>query len=410
MANSDPDLVEMQLRDCVDDSEPDIEISEQLRSSSGDAVPDMENSEPPPLPLISKQKKVVVLSVKPRQKHPDPSDDRFNSSHDEPKRVTVENHFSNVSSKLSRNLSNSGKESFSVVPRRNNPDDRDISSFQEQKHWISSVLTAASAAGEETVQFQFSEDKHLSEGCGACGPDFSDQDFELSPDGFQSPLAAQIWRSNRSCLWLQSSCWKFYNSKCFKWLFRGNDGDYPKIEPAQKFRCGWKMLQERGCVLAFLFLVLLIVCLAAFPAFLRFANYIQIACVDYTKIQKFTVSCNGCKIQITNHNDWAGWFAPCNVNLFFPTDASFDTPHTLNGGNFYRCNPGLTPPFCDYSTGSCSLQIQHRSETVSFSSIENLLSMETQDYLVCRSRHEKKHNLPCLFHTHGFKSNHVILS
>jgi len=101
---------------------------------------------------------------------------------------------------------------------------------------ISSVLTAASAAGEEMVQFQFAEDKHSSEGCSSCGPDFNDNGHRETT----SPLAAaptQIWRSDRSCLGVQSCCWKFYNSWCFKWLFRGNDGQYPKIEPAQKFRC-----------------------------------------------------------------------------------------------------------------------------------------------------------------------------
>ncbi len=366
MSGSDSDQVEMQLRNSAEDSESDMDISE-----------------PPPLPMMQKTKSASLLSGMPRQMHPDPSAEHSNSSQVEPKRVTVENNFmqSSFFAKRSRKPGNSEKHILTVLPRHTS-NERDISSFQEQKNWISSVLTAASAAGEETVRFQFSEDKHLSEGCGACGPDFSDQDIEVGPNGTKSPLSTNIWSSSRSCLWLQSSCWMFYNSACFRWLFRGNNVDHPKLEPAQKFRCGWKMLQERGCVLTFLFLVLVIVSFAAFPAFLRIAYYIQIACIDYSKIQKFTISCNGCKIQVTNHNEWAGWFAPCNVNLFFPTDASFDTPHIFNNGRYDRCISGLIPPFCDYSTGSCNLQIQHRSETISFSSIENLLSMETQDYLV----------------------------
>jgi hypothetical protein len=369
MAASDSDLVEMHLRNSAEDSDHDMEISE-----------------PPPLPSIQKPKVARVLSSKSRQTNPEPPRDQSNSSPEDPKR-TVENHsmLSNLFAKRSNNRSQSERERCVVLPRTNHSGAHEISSFQEQKHWISSVLTAASAAGEETVRFEFSEDKHLSEGCGACGPDFSDRDFAVDPHGNKSPLSTQIWSSKRSCLWLQSCCWKFYNSACFRWLFRGNDGQYPKLEPAQKFRCGWKMLQERGCVLFFLFLIMVIVALAAFPTFLRFAYYIQIACVDYSKIQKFSISCNGCKIQITNHIIWAGWFAPCNVNLFFPTDGSFDSRHILNNDRIDMCISGQTPSFCDYTKGVCNLEIQHRSETVSFSSIENLLSMETQDYLVRRS-------------------------
>jgi len=278
MPHAQPDLVEMQLRDSEDGSDPESDM-------------ELQDSEPPPLPAMPGRMQDRVL---PRQQRSDSSDDHSATSSEEQKRSTAENQYmrSKHFAKRSRNpqSGNSETDKFRVL-RRNGPsessDDRVISSFQEQKHWISSVLTAASAAGEETVRFQFAEDKHLSEGCAACGPDFSNEDFELSPNETKSPLATQIWSSDRPCLWLQSCCWKFYNSACFRWLFRGNDGDseFPKIEPAQKFRCGWKMLQERACVLAFLFLVLLVILVAAFPVFLRYANYIQIACVDYRQIQ-----------------------------------------------------------------------------------------------------------------------------
>ncbi len=217
-----------------------------------------------------------------------------------------------------------------------------ISSFEEQKNWITALLTAASAAGEEQIRFSFPEDKHSSEGCSACGPDFGTYDFALEPKrdmNTQSPtkinigpkellpnLKSELWRSNRSCLSLQSCCWKFYNTKLFKWLFRGGEythgerNHYPNVEPAQKFRCGWKMLQERGFVLLLLFLSILIIVVAAFPVFLRLVTTIHISNVDYSRIRTFTISCNGCKVQISNNIDWAGFFAPCNTNLFFPAD------------------------------------------------------------------------------------------
>ena len=211
-----------------------------------------------------------------------------------------------------------------------------ISSFEEQKNWITSLLTAASAAGEEQIRFSFPEDKRSSEGCSACGPDFGEDDFiqETKRDtNTQSPTGIdvgknlpQLWRSNRSCISLQSCCWKFYNTKLFKWLFRGGEythGErnyYPNVEPAQKFRCGWKMLQERGFVLLLLFLSILIIVVAAFPVFLRLVTTIHISNVDYSRIRTFTISCNGCKVQISNNIDWAGFFAPCNTNLFFPAD------------------------------------------------------------------------------------------
>jgi hypothetical protein len=359
VAAADSDLIEMHLRDSDGDSEPDAEHSDIVPFSSSPEFPSDR--------------------VKPRQRRSDASEERLTSSFSDSLQV------SHDLTELSRNPEHSEIDNF-VVERRidcsSTFGDCTISSFQEQKHWISSVLSAASAAGEETIEFQFSEDKHKSEGCASCGPDFSDLDVVLGPNQTKSQLGTQIWSSHRSCVWLQSSCWKFYNSALFRWLFRGNDGDFPKIEPAQNFRCGWKMLQERGCVLAFLFLFLLILSLTAFPAFLRIANQIHIACIDYRRIQKFTISCNGCKVQITNHADWAGFFAPCNVNLFFPTDASYNTPHMFNKGRYDRCIPELVPSFCDYSSGSCYLQIQHLAESVPFSSIENLLSMEVQDYLV----------------------------
>ena len=212
-----------------------------------------------------------------------------------------------------------------------------MSSFQEQKNWITSLLTTASAAGEEQIRFSFPEDKHLAEGCAACGPDFDGGDLEV--DHIQrktengtvtstwSTNQTQIWNSNRSCLSLQSCCWKFYNTKLFRWLFRGGEysGDtgkssYPNVEPAQKFRCGWKMLQERGFVLLLLFLLVLGVVVAAFPLYLRLVNKIFISYVDYSKIRTFKITCNGCKVQISNNINWAGFFAPCNTNLFFPAD------------------------------------------------------------------------------------------
>ena len=240
-------------------------------------------------------------------------------------------------------------------------DDRVLSTFQEQKNWISSVLTAASAAGEENIQFKFTEDKHLSEGCASCGPD-------------ESP---EIWRADRPALWIQSCCWRLYNSTLFKWMFRGDNLQYPSIEPAQKFRCGWKMLQERLCVLVFLFLALTAFAVAAFPVFLRMNTYFQIANVDYNRISHFRISCNGCKIQISNDNEWASYFAPCNLNLFFPSDGSYDTDSYISN----QCQVGSSPTFCDYTTGKCNLEIRHRA-SVSFSAIKNLLSMEVSDNLV----------------------------
>jgi hypothetical protein len=240
-------------------------------------------------------------------------------------------------------------------------DDSVISTFQEQKNWITSVLTAASAAGEENIQFKFTEDKHLSEGCASCGPD----------------KAPEIWRTDRPALWIQSCCWRFYNSTLFKWMFRGDNLQYPNIEPAQKFRCGWKMLQERLCVLVFLFFALTAFAVAAFPVFLRLNTFFQIANVDYKRISHFRISCNGCKIQISNDNEWASYFAPCNLNLFFPSDGSYDTDSYISN----QCHVGSSPTFCDYAAGKCNLEIRHRA-SVSFSAIKHLLSMEVSDNLV----------------------------
>jgi hypothetical protein len=222
--------------------------------------------------------------------------------------------------------------SITVLRRKERSADgeSDISSFEEQKNWISSLLTAASAAGEERIRFTFQEDKRSAEGCSACGPDFGEGDFLLDSKrdaNTRSDLQQQLWRSNRSCLSLQSCCWKFYNSKLFKWCFRGgeySDGDlggqYPNVEPAQKFRCGWKMLQERGFVLLLLFLSILTIIVAAFPVFIRLVTSIYIANIDFSRIRTFTISCNGCKVQISNNVEWAGYFAPCNTNLYFPAD------------------------------------------------------------------------------------------
>lgn len=251
-------------------------------------------------------------------------------------------------------------------------DDRVISSFQEQKNWISSALTAASAAGEENIQFQFLEDKHLSEGCSSCGPDYTHSGHNAVP---------QIWRSDRKALWVQSCCWKLYNSFLFKWIFRGDaynmHSQYPSIEPCQKFKCGWKMMQERSCVLIFLFLTLVSFSVGFFPVFLRLNTSFQIANVDYSRISHFRISCNGCKIQITNHNDFAGYFSPCNLNMFFPSDGSYDTDSYMTN----ECRVGRAPNFCDYSSGVCNLEIRHRA-SVSFSSIKNILSMEAIDDIV----------------------------
>jgi hypothetical protein len=52
--------------------------------------------------------------------------------------------------------------------------------------------------------------------------------------------------------------------------------------------------------------------------FLRTQNKIFCAKVDYSRIDTFMIYCHGCKIQITNRDDWAGYFAPCNTLLFFP--------------------------------------------------------------------------------------------
>jgi len=197
-----------------------------------------------------------------------------------------------------------------------------VSPFQEQKNWIASVLTAATAAGEEQIEFSFSDEKHSAEGCSACAPDIFDLDRVKSSSSY-------IWNDQRYCLPIQSCCWKFYNTRLFRWLFRGgeygsndkehsNHEQYPKVEPAQNFRCGLKMLQERGFVLVLIFFFILIVIVSAFPAFLRLGSAIYTANVDYSRIHTFRITCHGCKVQISNHIEWAGFFAPCNTNLYFP--------------------------------------------------------------------------------------------
>ncbi len=192
--------------------------------------------------------------------------------------------------------------------------------YEEQKNWIASVLTTAVAAGEEPIQFTFSEDKHLAVGCSSCAPDLYGSDLE---HGGSTTSDEGIWAASRSCPLVQSCCWKFYNTKLFRWLFRGGEWkdkkeNYPNVEPAQNFRCGWKILQERGFTLFLLFVFTLSFIVAAFPVFIRLSHRVYIAKVDFSRINTFIISCRGCKVQMSNSHQGSDSFVPCNVNLYFP--------------------------------------------------------------------------------------------
>ena len=143
-------------------------------------------------------------------------------------------------------------------------------------------------------------------------------------------------------------------SRMFEIVFRGGKSDwrFPKVEPAQNFSCGVKGFQERVVIfLLYVFVGGLVV--ISLPSILvRLLNQTHHARVNYDLIDSFSITCSGCKIQITNDMKWAGLFSPSNFIIYLPMFRSMllRTPFK-----------GIPPPqdgfpsFCNKLTRSCDV-------------------------------------------------------
>jgi hypothetical protein len=82
---------------------------------------------------------------------------------------------------------------------------------------------------------------------------------------------------------------------------------------------------------------------------LRVANTIVQETVNFPAIDTFTVTCTGCKIQITNEASWAGFFSPSNLIMYLPRTGEV-IPLNLASGD---------GGFCSTSTRSCTIMMKN---------------------------------------------------
>jgi len=139
-------------------------------------------------------------------------------------------------------------------------------------------------------------------------------------------------------------------SRMFQFLFRGGDSTkFPNVEPAQNFRCGMRGFQERAVIFSSYMVAFFTLIGFSLVIWLRVANTIVQATVDFPAIDTFTVTCVGCKIQITNEQSWAGFFKPSNVIMYLPRTGE------VIPLNFASGDAG----FCSTSTRSCSIVMKN---------------------------------------------------
>jgi hypothetical protein len=139
-------------------------------------------------------------------------------------------------------------------------------------------------------------------------------------------------------------------SRMFQFLFRGGDSTkFPNVEPAQNFRCGVKGLQERAVIFSSYMVTFFTLVGFSLVIWLRVANTIVQTTVDFPAIDTFTITCAGCKIQITNDKTWAGFFEPSNVIMYLPRTGEV-IPMNLASGD---------GGFCSMSSRSCSIMMKN---------------------------------------------------
>ena len=167
--------------------------------------------------------------------------------------------------------------------------------------------------------------------------------------------ATQLNSHCRSCSWFQRCCASVYTSRIFEFVFRGGKSinqKFPKVEPAKNFRCGIKGLQERAVIYALYMIVFFSFAAFALSISLRVFYDLHYTKVDYDLIDSFTLTCAGCKIQITNDMAWAGLFSPSNFIMYLPLTGLVSPRTPFQSGR----HSGL-PNFCSASTRSCDLVV-----------------------------------------------------
>lgn len=158
-------------------------------------------------------------------------------------------------------------------------------------------------------------------------------------------------------------------SRLFRFIFRGGDSrtKFPNVEPAQNFRCGIKGFQERSVIFTLYMVAFFTVIGFSLVIFLRVANSILQTTVNFNNIDTFTLTCTGCKIQVTNDRTWAGLFSPSNVIMYLPTSG--------------EVLPLNFPNVCSEATRSCDI-VMKNYESFSPSNARRLFSDDTVDHLI----------------------------
>jgi hypothetical protein len=151
-------------------------------------------------------------------------------------------------------------------------------------------------------------------------------------------------------------------SGCFRAMFRGNasSAKFSNIEPAQSFRCGLKAIFQERAVLFFISVAVFWTLVFLFRAiYIRLAYAILWGYVDFNRIDKFTLACTGCKIQITNDASWAGFFSPSNIIMYFPVSNEVDPVAEYDFFDGRLLYVDGFPSFCSLETKSCNLVIKN---------------------------------------------------
>ena len=144
-------------------------------------------------------------------------------------------------------------------------------------------------------------------------------------------------------------------SRIFESIFRGGKSSvkFPKVEPAQNFRCGIQGLQERAVIFSIFVAAFCVFWGFSFAIILRVFSVVYYTKVDYSMIDSMAITCSGCKIQVTNNANWAGLFSPSNLLMYLPLSGAV-LPKTPFSNGVPTGNDGL-PSFCSKATRSCSL-------------------------------------------------------
>ena len=153
-------------------------------------------------------------------------------------------------------------------------------------------------------------------------------------------------------------------SRIFESIFRGGKSSvkFPKVEPAQNFRCGINILQERAVIFSFFVAAFCVFWGFSFAIVLRVFSVVYYTKVDYSMIDSMAITCSGCKIQVTNNANWAGLFSPSNLLMYlvqcsqrppFPTEFQLaTTAFPVSAAN----QPGLVLSFSATLKGNYQVQ------------------------------------------------------